>query len=81
MGSPKIRALLLTCALLAATVHAGEWTNWRGPNHDGVSPETGLISSWSTEGENLIWQADFAGRSTAAVFDGRACAIGRDGVP
>ena len=44
-----------------------------------MSPETGLISSWSKEGENLIWRADFSGRSTAAVFDGRACAIGRDG--
>ena len=79
MGSPRIRALLLTCAVLAPAAHGGEWTNWRGPTHDGVSPETGLISSWSTAGENLIWQADFAGRSTAAVFDGRACAIGRDG--
>ena len=58
---------------------AGEWTNWRGPYHTGVSDETGLVSSWSPEGENLIWRVDFVGRSTAAVFDGRACAIGRDG--
>ncbi len=79
MGSRRTRALLLTCAILAPSAYAGEWTNWRGPNHDGVSTETGLISSWSTAGENLIWRADFAGRSTAAVFDGRACAIGRDG--
>ena len=79
MGSPRTGVLLLTAALLAPAARAGEWTNWRGPTHDGVSPETGLVSSWSTDGENLIWRADFTGRSTAAVFDGRACAIGRDG--
>ncbi|HZI95145.1 MAG TPA: PQQ-binding-like beta-propeller repeat protein [Patescibacteria group bacterium] len=38
-----------------------------------------MISSWSTTGENLIWKADFIGRSTPAVFDGRVCAIGRVG--
>ena len=58
---------------------AGEWAQWRGPHQNGVSSETGLISNWSVDGENLIWRVDFAGRSTAAVFDGRACAIGRDG--
>ena len=60
MGNSSTRALTLACALVAATAQAAEWTNWRGPTHDGVSPETGLISSWSTEGENLIWRADLA---------------------
>ena len=79
MGHATTRALLIAGTLLATAASAGEWTNWRGPTHDGVSPETGLVSSWSADGENLIWRVDFAGRSTAAVFDGRACAIGRDG--
>ncbi len=70
--------LLLALAIVSPAV-GGEWTNWRGPHYNGVSDETGLIASWSTEGENLIWRVDFSGRSTAAVFDGRACAIGRDG--
>ena len=47
--------------------------------HTGVADDTGLPATWSQDGENLIWRVDFAGRSTAAVFDGRACAIGRDG--
>jgi outer membrane protein assembly factor BamB len=79
MGSSRTSVLLLLGALLATAAQGGEWTNWRGPNHDGVSSDTGLVSSWSTGGDNLIWRADFSGRSTAAVFDGRACAIGRDG--
>jgi len=79
MGSSRTCVLLLFSALLATAAHGGEWTNWRGPNHDGVAADTGLVSSWSTGGDNLIWRANFSGRSTAAVFDGRACAIGRDG--
>ncbi|HEX9730739.1 MAG TPA: PQQ-binding-like beta-propeller repeat protein [Thermoanaerobaculia bacterium] len=83
-SSHSARALAFALLVLGATVlgvsaAGGEWTNWRGPYQNGVSPETGLVSSWSTTGENLIWRVDFSGRSTAAVFDGRACAIGRDG--
>ena len=68
-------ATLLTIGLLAAAVAAPalaeDWTHWRGPLHTGVSAETDLISSWSTEGENLLWRQDFIGRSTPLVFAGR----------
>lgn len=74
-----LRAAIALGLLLAAAAQAGEWTNWRGPYYNGTSDETGLPSSWSQDGENLIWRVDFTGRSTAAVFDGRACAIGRGG--
>ncbi len=58
---------------------AEDWPNWRGPARNGTSAETGLISSWSVEGENLIWRQDFVGRSTPVVFDGRVCSSGRVG--
>ncbi len=64
---------------LATTAGAEDWPNWRGPNLNGTSSETGLISSWSLDGENLIWRQDFTGRSTPVVFDGRVCASGRHG--
>ncbi|MCP5119772.1 MAG: serine/threonine protein kinase, partial [bacterium] len=76
---PALALTLLLALSALSPAEAGEWTHWRGPHQNGVSDETGLISSWSVGGENQIWRADFAGRSTAAVFDGRACAIGRDG--
>ncbi len=69
-----VAAFVLTLPALA-----GEWTGWRGPHQNGVSDETGLPASWSRDGENLIWRADFEGRSSVIVFDGRACAIGRLG--
>ena len=46
---------------------------------NGVSEQTGLVSSWSVDGENLIWFREYIGRSTPAVFDGRVCANGRTG--
>jgi outer membrane protein assembly factor BamB len=76
LASIGICGLVLACL---AQVHASEWTSWRGPSYDGVSAETGLVSSWSPQGENLIWKAEFIGRSTPVVVDGRACFIGRVG--
>jgi outer membrane protein assembly factor BamB len=72
---------LLFVAFLGAAVLAsgGDWSNWRGPHRDGTSDETGLISSWSRSGENLIWKAELTTRATPIVFDGRACVSGRVG--
>ena len=66
---PIFRRLLI-CFILAAfpiQAIAGDWPTWRGPNQDGTSAETGLVSSWSAKGENLLWQAEFIGRSTPIV--------------
>lgn len=74
-----IVSALAAVLLLPSALGASEWAQWRGPYQTGVSPETGLVSSWSIEGENLLWHAPFTGRSTPAVFNGRVCAIGRTG--
>ncbi len=78
--------LSLTCLALGggpftAAAHAADWTSWRGPRQIGVSDETGLVSSWSKDGDKhgLVWRDDFVGRSTPVVFDGRVCAFGRRG--
>ncbi len=75
----SVVTVLLALAGVVAPAAAEEWAGWRGPNNDGVSTETGLVSSWSKAGENLLWRADLTGRSTPVVFDGRACANGRTG--
>lgn len=58
---------------------ASEWAHWRGPAQTGASSETGLVSEWSIDGKNLAWKADFIGRSTPVVLDGRVYVIGRVG--
>ena len=73
-------SLMLLIVLAGGPLAAGEWPNWRGPGQTGVSPETGLVSKWSPEGENLAWHVpDFMGRSTPVVFDGRVCTNARAG--
>lgn len=78
-GFLRMGAMLTTLLSLALPALAGEWTHWRGPHGNGVADESGLISSWSKDGENLIWRDNFVGRSTPVVLDGRVCAIGRVG--
>jgi outer membrane protein assembly factor BamB len=68
--------LLVTPALAQDST---EWAQWRGPDGDGTSPATGLLSSWSTEGENILWRNDFVGRSTPVAFNGKVCVNGRTG--
>ena len=81
-SSAAIAAAALLVALmlgLAVPAVAQDWPSWRGRGQTGVSDETGLVSSWSPDGENLIWSDSWVGRSTPAVFDGRVCSNGRSG--
>lgn len=58
----------------------GEWPQWRGPNRDGISAETGLLKEWPKEGPKELWRAQGGlGYSTFAVADGRAYTILQDG--
>lgn len=49
---------LLASALLAT---AADWPQWRGPNHDGISKETGLLKQWPAGGPPLAWKATGCG--------------------
>jgi outer membrane protein assembly factor BamB len=58
---------ILTLAALASLYSIGassqnaEWDQWRGPNRDGKSPETGLLKSWPPDGPSLAWHTSEAG--------------------
>ena len=49
----------------------GDWTEWRGPARDGISPEKNLPARWSPAGENLAWKAPYGGRSAPIVMGDR----------
>ena len=76
-----VAGLALGCqALVGFGGAAGEqWPSWRGPRETGESSAVDLVSSWSVDGENLIWHQEWVGRSTPVVFDGRVCANARTG--
>ncbi|MEM9592732.1 MAG: PQQ-binding-like beta-propeller repeat protein [Acidobacteriota bacterium] len=69
---PWISLIVLTGLLATAPLAAENWPQWRGPNHDGVSPEQNLPERWSKT-ENVQWRLPMPGPagSTPVVWDGR----------
>ena len=64
-------------SLVASPASVG-WPQWRGPNRDGVSNETGLLQSWKVGGPAVAWRATGLGigYSSVAVADGRIFTMG-----
>jgi outer membrane protein assembly factor BamB len=60
---------------------ADDWPQWRGPNRDGISRETGLLGSWPAGGPKLVWKAAglSEGYSAIAVVGGRIYTQGQRG--
>ena len=76
---PAILLLVLAQQALAQT--AANWPQWRGPNRDGISKETGLLKQWPAEGPSLVWKASGAGGgySSFAVANGKLYTMGLRG--
>jgi outer membrane protein assembly factor BamB len=57
---------------------AADWPQWRGPDRDGKSLETGLLQEWPAEGPPLAWKISGigAGYSSVSVADGRIFTLG-----
>jgi outer membrane protein assembly factor BamB len=48
---------LIPCLMLTATLaSAADWPQWRGPNRDGISTETGWSTQWRTNGPEQLWK-------------------------
>ena len=67
--------LLLTLSLDA---HAGDWSQWRGPNRNAISQEQGLLENWPDEGPPLAWKVEGlgGGYSSIAVHNQRIYTLG-----
>lgn len=65
-------------ASVAANGVVADWPQWRGPNRDGKSTETGLQAQWPAGGPRRLWTAEGLGEgySTVAVVDGLIYATG-----
>jgi hypothetical protein len=81
--TPRSRLAALGFVLLAVatTTFADDWPQWRGPNRDGISKETGLLKQWPEGGPKLLWQVSDAGggNSTPAVVGQRLYVISSQG--
>src|SRR5437870_1497120 len=67
-----ICSFLLVAGAKSAPVDG--WLNWRGPEENGVSRETGLPDKISDK--DALWTADFPGASTAVVANGHVYIMG-----
>ena len=78
-----LRAAVLVVAVAGLlggtpTAQAADWPQWRGPNRDGSSTETGWRSQWPEGGPKVLWKARVgAGHSSVVVVGERAYAAGR----
>ncbi len=66
---------------LGALAWAADWPQWRGPNRDGISSETGLLDTWPKGGPPLVWKIQGLGEgySSPAIAGGRLFIQGQQG--
>ncbi len=71
-----VACLLAACAALAA-----DWPQFRGPDRNGLSAETGLLKSWPEGGPKLLWKTTNLGEghSAPSVAGGRIYGMGLRG--
>jgi outer membrane protein assembly factor BamB len=71
---------IVTVLILATPAGADDWPNWRGPQHDGISRETGLLKAWPADGPKVLWKTDLTGGySSVSVANGRVFTQTKDG--
>ena len=66
----RTASFFLSIALLPLA--SAEWNQWRGPNRDGKSIESGLLAAWPESGPERVWMIESlgAGYSSLAVANG-----------
>ena len=69
-----------TIYLMAGSLaRAADWPQWRGPQRDAVSTETGLLQTWPPGGPKLAWHESGVGTgySSVVVGYGKMFTLGR----
>jgi len=63
------------------TASAAEWPCFRGPNHDGKSPDKGLLKEWPADGPKLLWKIESIGKgfSSPTISGGAIYISGEEG--
>jgi outer membrane protein assembly factor BamB len=69
----RLRALTLLLTLTLMPANAGvvaveaEWPQWRGPERNGLSRETGLMKAWPAGGPKAAWSASGLGQGYGSL--------------
>jgi outer membrane protein assembly factor BamB len=63
--------------VLPVIVSAADWSQWRGPQRNGISSEKGWTWQWGASGPKRLWTAEVGqGHSSVAVVGSRAYTMG-----
>ncbi|HEY2341385.1 MAG TPA: PQQ-binding-like beta-propeller repeat protein, partial [Chthoniobacteraceae bacterium] len=75
------RSVFCGLVCLSTVALADDWPQWRGPQRNGISAETGLLPEWPADGPKLVWQIKTVGTgfSTPAVTRSSIYILGNDG--
>ncbi|MCT4647980.1 MAG: PQQ-binding-like beta-propeller repeat protein [Carboxylicivirga sp.] len=74
MNNLRINLLaIIVCCIGFQTLDAQSQFGWRGPNRDGIYPDTKLLKDWGSEGPELLWETIDAGKgwSSPVIADDR----------
>ena len=75
LTAPALTRIVLTLVAFTLTTPAfGEdWAQWRGPNRDAKSQETGLLDTWPEDGPPLSWKATGIGGGYSSIAIANSC--------
>jgi outer membrane protein assembly factor BamB len=75
------RIAFLLSLILGLNAQAADWPQWRGQNRDGISAETGLLTSWPAGGPKVMWRISGlgVGYSSFSIVNGRMYTQGQRG--
>jgi len=70
---------VLVFVLLVSPLAGEDWPCWRGPQHNGISKETGWLDQWPEKGPTIAWKASVGtGFSSVTVSGGRLYTMGNE---
>jgi len=59
--------IVLGAVSLAGQSASFDWPQWRGPDRNGLSKETGLLSQWPRSGPTVAWSAAMLGAGYGSI--------------
>ena len=54
-------------AIISVMTTVSAQSQWRGPNRDGIYPETNLLKEWPAEGPKMLWSFEALGTGQGSV--------------
>src|SRR5205085_12474506 len=76
-GGAAAAGAVALAALVTLPARGADGPQWRGPERNGISAETGWLSHWPGSGPKRLWSAKVGeGFSNVAVANGRLYTVG-----